>query len=163
MKSGGEPDVPPTVDEVVRGLYRLFQSVDYFSRKSLRELGVSGPQVWALRTIRDAECTTESELARRIHLPPGTVSGLIDRLEAHGSAARRAAHEGDRVVELRLTSSGRQIVSRAPEPPQSRIARGVEVLPTGDLACLHRAVAILARLVETEGPMNDALRTSDPG
>jgi DNA-binding MarR family transcriptional regulator len=161
MTSSKEPEVPPTVDEVVRGLYRIFQSIDHFSRKSLRELGVSGPQVWALRTIRDAECTTERELARRIHLPPGTVSGLVDRLEAHGAAARRAAHEGDRVVELRLTSSGRQLASRAPEPPQSRIARGVELLPLGDLACLHRAVEILARLLESEGPTNDEHQSND--
>jgi DNA-binding MarR family transcriptional regulator len=161
MTNDGEPDVPPTVDEVVRSLYRIFQSIDHFSRKSLRELGVSGPQVWALRTIRDAECTTERELARRIHLPPGTVSGLVDRLEAHGVAARRAAHEGDRVAELRLTSSGRRLVSQAPEPPQSRIARGVEGLPMRDLTCLHRAMEILVQLLEGEDPKNGEEPTND--
>src|SRR5579872_214556 len=149
MNGGGhESDVPPMVDEVVLGLHRIFQSIDHFSRKSLREFGVSGPLVWALRTIRDAECTTLDDLARRIHLPPGTVSGLVERLEERGAAARRAAFEGDGALELRLTSSGRRLLSEAPEPPQSRIARGIERLSLLELSCLHQAVAILNRLMD---------------
>ncbi len=155
MKGGREPGSAPGVEHVVRGLHRIFQSVDQFSRKSLREWGVSGPQVWALRTIRGAECTTEGELARRIHLPPGTVSAIVNRLEELGAAARRDAFEDDGSLELRLTSCGRRLLSRAPEPPQSRIARGVERLPAQDLECLCRAVETLLQILEGPEPAEE--------
>lgn len=140
------------VDESVRGLHRIFQNIDLFSRRVLREFGVSGPQIWALRTIRDAEVTTMSELALRLHLHPSTVSGIVDRLEEHALAVRSQASDDARVTELRLTPAGRKVVSRVPEPPRSRLARGVESLPPEELACVHRAVGILSRIMDVPGP-----------
>lgn len=140
------------VAESVRGLHRIFQNIDLFSRKVLREYGVSGPQIWALRTIRDAECTTMSDLAARLHLHPSTVSGIMDRLEKRGLAVRFQASNDARVTELRLTPAGRKVVSHVPEPPRSKIARGVEALPLEELSCVRRAVRILSRIMNVPDP-----------
>jgi len=157
MKNQGDrPDSRHLVAEIVRGLYRIFQNVDLFSRKALRDLGVTGPQIWALRTILNSECTSVSELAERIHLHPNTVSGIVDRLEERGVATRRQAFEDDRVAELRLTGSGRTLVSSAPEHPQSKMVRGVELLSSEELVCLYRAVGMLTRILDVAGPVGEA-------
>jgi DNA-binding MarR family transcriptional regulator len=150
-----DPETSQSIAETVRGMHRIFQNVDLFSKRTLRDLGVSGPQLWALRTIRDAECTTMSELAERIHLHPSTVSGIVDRLEERGLASREQAADDARVVELRLSSSGRNLVARAPEPPRSKIARGIERLSVEELACVHRAVGILSRIMDVPEPTGE--------
>lgn len=124
-RSESRAEVPGAVSESVRGLHRIFQNVDLFSRRALRQFGVSGPQIWALRTIRDAECTTMSDLARRLHLHPSTVSGIIDRLEGRGLALRLGA---------------------------ANDARGIGSLSSDELACVHRAVQILSRIMDVPDP-----------
>ena len=136
------------VAESVRGIHRILQVANFFSRKVLREYGLSGTQLWALRSIRDGECTTVSDLARRTHLPRATVSCLVDFLEERGLARlRRAAGEG-RTVDLRLTAAGRRLLSKAPEPPRSIIVRGVEGLSAEDLSCVRRSMEILTRILD---------------
>jgi DNA-binding MarR family transcriptional regulator len=140
------------VSESVRGLHRIFQNVDLFSRKTLREFGVSGPQIWALRMIRDAECTTMTDLAHRLHLHPSTVSGIVDRLEERALASRHQAAGDARVTELRLTPSGRRMVSKVPEPPRSKVARGIGALSASELIHVQRAVQILSRIMDVPEP-----------
>jgi DNA-binding MarR family transcriptional regulator len=153
MKDRGSPrDEDDAVAECVQGLHRIFQNVDLFSKRTLRDFGVTGPQIWALRTIRDAECVSMRELAERLHLHPSTVSGIVDRLEEKGLAARHEAAQDARVTDLRLTSSGRKLLPGVPEPPRSRVARGLEGLPPEELACIRRAVQILNRIMDVPVP-----------
>jgi len=46
---------PETLSESVEMLHQIFQAVDLFSRQTLRDFGVTGPQIWALRTIDDGD------------------------------------------------------------------------------------------------------------
>jgi DNA-binding MarR family transcriptional regulator len=141
-------ELPGIVTDTVRGIHRILQVSDFFSRKALREFGVSGPQLWALRAIRDGECTTMSDLALRTHLPLRTVMSLVELLEERGLAVlRRTPGEGT-VADLRLTAGGRRLLSETSEPPRSKIVRGIEGLGAEDLSCLRRAVEILARMLE---------------
>lgn len=151
------------VSESVRGLQRIIHNCDLFSRKALREFGISGLQIWALRTVLDAECTTMDELARRLHLSPGTVSSIVDRLEARDLASRRRAAEDSRTTDLRLTAAGRRLAFEAPEPPHSKVSRGVEALSREDLECVHRAVEILGHILDIPEPADqDPGKNNDP-
>jgi DNA-binding MarR family transcriptional regulator len=142
------------VSESVRGLHRILHTCDLFSRKTLREFGVSGLQIWGLRTVVDAECTTMDELVHRLHLSPSTVSSLVDRLEARDLASRRRASEDSQTTELRLTAAGRRLVFEVPEPPHSKVSRGIEALSSEDLDCVHRAVEILGHILDVPGPVD---------
>jgi DNA-binding MarR family transcriptional regulator len=157
MKSRSDDlEAKRAVDECVRTLHRILQIVDLFSRKTFREFGVSGSLIWALRTIRDAECTTMSELAQRLHLHPSTVSGIVDRLEERGLALLNEACPDDRMTELQITKSGRNLISKAPEPPRSKIVRGIEGLSPEDRACVHRAIGILSQILDIAEPSGEA-------
>ena len=52
------------LSETVEMLHRVFQAVDLFSRQTLRDFGVSGPQIWALRSIDQAGVSSMGGLRR---------------------------------------------------------------------------------------------------
>jgi DNA-binding MarR family transcriptional regulator len=134
-------------------LHRVFQAVDLFSRQTLRDFGVSGPQIWALRSIEQAGVSSMSDLAQGMHLHMSTVTGIIDRLESAKLVTRGRAEADARVMEIRLTSKGKAILARAPEPPRSKAARGLQRLSPRELRQVHSSLVLLARAMDVDlGP-----------
>ena len=144
----GKRDRESVLSETIDLLHRLFQAVDLFSRQSLRDFGVSGPQLWALRTIASERAPRMGDLASRMHLHMSAVTGIIDRLEASGLVTRGRSSADARVVELRLTPKGRSILARAPEPPRSKAARGLGRLSGAELNRIHSSLLLLARVMD---------------
>jgi DNA-binding MarR family transcriptional regulator len=136
-------------------LHRIFQAVDLFSRQTLRDFGVSGPQIWALRSIEQAGVSSMSDLAQGMHLHMSTVTGIIDRLESAKLVTRGRSEADARVMEIRLTAKGKAILSRAPEPPRSKAARGLQRLSPKELRQLHSSLLLLARAMDVDlGPLS---------
>jgi len=161
--SRGAPALPPrtgrqeALSESVEMLHQIFQAVDLFSRQALRDFGVSGPQIWALRAIDEGDGISMGDLAQRMHLHMSTVTGIIDRLES-GRLVTRERSAGDaRVMELRLTLKGRGLLAKAPEPPRSKAARGLQRLSPKDLDRVHSALLLIARAMDVHfTPPGDA-------
>ena len=144
------PDRQETLSETVEMLHQIFQAVDLFSRQALRDFGVSGPQIWALRTIDDGDVVSMGDLAQRMHLHVSTVSGIIDRLEAARLLTRERSAGDARVMEVRITPRGRALLAKAPEPPRSKAARGLQRLSPKDLKRVHSALVLIARAMDVE-------------
>jgi DNA-binding MarR family transcriptional regulator len=98
------------------------------------------------------------ELAHRLHLPPSTANSIVDRLEERDLARRRQTSEDARVTELRLSAAARRLAFEVPEPPHSKLIRGVETLSRDDLDCVQRAMEILGRFLDVPAPAGQ-----DPG
>jgi len=148
-----------TLFESVEMLHQIFQAVDLFSRQVLRDFGVSGPQIWALRTIDEGGVASMGDLAQRMHLHLSTVSGIIDRLESAGHVKRERSSADARVMDLRLTSQGRAVLAKAPEPPRSKAARGLQRLSPNELDRVHAALRLIARAMDVEfTPLAEARR-----
>ncbi len=143
----GKSKAEEVLQETVRTLHGLFQHVDLFSRRMLRDFGVSGPQLWALRTIADRKNLTIGELAALMFLHISTVSVLLDRLEERGLVERERSAPDRRVVRLRVTSAARRILYRAPEPPRSQLTRGLQDLSMRERRRMRDHVRRLARLM----------------
>jgi DNA-binding MarR family transcriptional regulator len=139
------------LDGAVRSLHRIFKAVDTFSRRALRAFGVSGPQIWALRTLGEAGTLTAGELAERMHLHPSTVTGILQRLEERKLVARRRDDRDRRVSRLQITARGRTVMYRAPEPPRSVVFRGLARLSRGDLRETRRALERVERFMRAGG------------
>jgi len=141
------------LSETVEMLHRVFQAVDLFSRQTLRDFGVSGPQIWALRSIEQAGVSSMSDLAQGMHLHMSTVTGIIDRLESAKLVTRGRSEADARVMEIRLTAKGKAILARAPEPPRSKAARGLQRPSPKELRQLHSSLLLLARAMDVDlGP-----------
>jgi len=136
--------------ESIEMMHRMFQSVDLFSRQTLRDFGVTGPQIWAMRTIDLAGVSRMTDLAQAMHLHMSTVTGIVSRLESARLVSRQRAANDGRVSELRLTARGRAILARAPEPPRSKASRGLQELGGRKLDEVHSALILIAKAMDID-------------
>ncbi len=86
---------------------RLHQRLHGGMARRLREIDLSIPQFDVLSTLTELEGLTQQELAERLYVTKGNVSGLIDRLVAAELAERRAIPGDRRSHALHLTEAGR--------------------------------------------------------
>jgi DNA-binding MarR family transcriptional regulator len=128
------------VSEIIDNLRRVFQVVNEQSKKAEKETGLTGPQLWAIKTIAQEAPIMVSEVARSMYLHPATVVGILDRLEKQGLVARIRSTEDRRVVRVELTGQGRALVRKAPEVAQGLLVAGLEKLGTDKLKNIAQAL-----------------------
>jgi DNA-binding MarR family transcriptional regulator len=136
-----------TVAEIIDNLRRVFQVVNEQSKKAEKETGLTGPQLWAIKTIAQEAPIMVSEIARSMYLHPATVVGILDRLEKQGLAARIRSTEDRRVVRVELTTQGRALVTRAPEVAQGLLVAGLEKLGSDKLKNIAQALDQMAGIL----------------
>lgn len=111
------PATPP-VDPVLQFLQTVWQmehALERVSKRMMRVIGLSGPQRFALRLIGDHPGLTPLNLSRVLHLHPGTVTGIVRRLEARGLVRRTSNPADGRVSHLHLTAAGAR--TNVPDAP----------------------------------------------
>jgi DNA-binding MarR family transcriptional regulator len=140
-----------TVAEIIDNLRRVFQVVNEQSKKAEHTTGLTGPQLWAIKTIAQEAPIMVSEIARRMYLHPATVVGILDRLEKQGLVVRIRSTQDRRVVRVELTGQGRALVKKAPEVAQGLLVEGLEKLASGELKNIAQA---LDRMADILGAQN---------
>ncbi len=135
------------VAEIIDNLRRVFQVVNGQSKKSERETGLTGPQLWAIKTIAQEAPIMVSEIARRMYLHPATVVGILNRLEKQGLVIRLRSTKDRRVVRVELTGQGRALVKKAPEVAQGLLVSGLEKLDTNRLKSIAQALDQMAEIL----------------
>src|SRR5258708_14489789 len=117
----------------------------------LREIGLSVPQCDVLTTLTEQEGVSQQDLAKRLYVTKGNISGLIDRLVAAGLVERRATAADKRQHAIFLTSAGRAAAEEAIACQQRFVARTIGRLPAEDLAALERLLIATRDLVRAPG------------
>ncbi|WOF45001.1 MarR family transcriptional regulator [Sphingopyxis indica] len=102
--------------------------------QNLRALGLSTAQYALLVALQDAKVASGADLARRCFVTPQTVTGLISGLVQAGFVVRSASSSHGRIIEARLTPTGRDILRRA-----NRIVYAIEEDMLADLSESDRA------------------------
>jgi MarR family transcriptional regulator, organic hydroperoxide resistance regulator len=119
---------------------RLHRRVSAAVAAELRALGLSIPQFDALSTLTEREGLTQQELAERLYVTKGNVSGLVDRLVEAGLVERRASPGDRRSHALHLTRDGRRLAERAMAAQERYVRQTLGRLPAADLTALERLV-----------------------
>ena len=88
-------------------LIRLEARMQAAVGERLREIGVSIPQCDVLTTLTEQEGVSQQELATRLYVTKGNISGLIDRLAEAGLVERRSTANDRRQHAIYLTEAGR--------------------------------------------------------
>ena len=140
-----------TIAEIVDNLRRVFQVVNEQSKKAEHVTGLTGPQLWAIKTIVEAEPVMVSELARRMYLHPATVVGILDRLEARGLARRTRSTQDRRVVKVELTKQGKGLVKNAPEVAQGLLVTGLEQITSRELKNIAKGLERMVEILGAQG------------
>ena len=94
-------------------LIRLEARMQAAVGERLREIGVSIPQCDVLTTLTEQEGVSQQELAKRLYVTKGNISGLIDRLAEAGLVERRSTAVDRRQHAIHLTEAGRQMAEKA--------------------------------------------------
>ena len=106
----------------------------------LKALGLSIPQFDLLSTLTEREGLSQQELAERLYVTKGNVSGLLDRMVEAGLVERRAIPGDRRSNALYLTPKGRDLADRGITAQRTYVMRTLGTLPPQDLANLERIV-----------------------
>jgi DNA-binding MarR family transcriptional regulator len=93
----------------------------------LQPLGATGMQFVILSRVADGMAETAADLCRQLQYDTGSMTRLLDRLEEKGWIGRERSKDDRRVVRLRVTSAGREALSRL----QDSAARVVQSMLTG--------------------------------
>ena len=94
---------------VLRRIDKLMQGL---VGEGLAVLGIGYPAWATLKLVREGVVGTASELARELGYTSGAVTRLIDGLEQKGLIARDRDEADRRVVRLRVTAAGDDVVDR---------------------------------------------------
>lgn len=106
----------------------------------LKTLGLSIPQFDLLSTLTEREGLSQQELAERLYVTKGNVSGLLDRMVEAGLVERRSIPGDRRSNALHLTPKGRDLANQGIAAQRAYVMRTLGTLPAQDLADLERIV-----------------------
>ena len=150
-KAGPQAVTEP--DRVWFRFMRLHQRMLMQMTARIRTLGLSIPQFDLLSTLTEQEGISQSELAERLYVTKGNVSGLVDRLVQAGLVERRAIAGDRRSYAMHLTPEGRRLAEAGIAAQRDFVASTLGKLKPDDLAELDRLVLLwrdLARAADAE-------------
>lgn len=117
----------------------------------LRAFDLSVPQCDVLTTLTEKEGLSQQELAARLYVTKGNISGLVDRLVANGLVERRSFAGDRRSHAIHLTSAGRDLAQRAIEAQKKFVAETFGQLPPQRLAEFEQLLVEARDLVRARG------------
>jgi MarR family transcriptional regulator, organic hydroperoxide resistance regulator len=133
------PEVP-SPDRIYFRFIRLQQRVFGEMTQTLKPLGLSIPQFDVLSTLTEQEGLSQSDLAARLYVTKGNVSGLIDRLVDAGYVERHASPADRRSHSLRLTEAGRAKALEGIRLQRAFVAETLGKLAPSDLQRLDGSI-----------------------
>ncbi|WP_230530715.1 MarR family winged helix-turn-helix transcriptional regulator [Microvirga roseola] len=140
------PSPTPAGQETVDPLRVWFRVIRLHRRavntvaSTLKELGLSIPQFDLLSTLTEREGLSQQELAERLYVTKGNVSGLLDRMVEAGLVERRSIPGDRRSNALHLTDKGRDLAEKGIAAQRAYVERTLGTLPPQDLVDLERIV-----------------------
>ena len=134
-------------DNVMIALRKIIQAIELNSRKLVKRVGLTGPQLVILQEIVRGGELTAGEIAKAVSLSQATVTGILERMEKRGLLARQRSDRDKRRILVRITEAGRQILQEAPPLMQEAFVEKFSDLQTWEqtmiLSALQRLVSIM--------------------
>jgi DNA-binding MarR family transcriptional regulator len=132
----------PDACGILANLWQLIQAVMDDSEPDLEALGLSPKAFFLLAAVADHP--SPAELARRMHLPPPTVTYMVKQLEEKGFLERRAEPGDLRKFRLVQTDAGRKALGRGRDALGLVLGERLRRLDREDVVAFDRIVGRLA-------------------
>jgi DNA-binding MarR family transcriptional regulator len=97
-------------------LAQCYQAFEHLSGSHIRELDLTPSQFDIIATLGNTEGMTFKELGEKTLITKGTLTGVIDRLEAKGLVQRVLHAEDRRSTVVQLTAQGQREFARVFAP-----------------------------------------------
>jgi MarR family transcriptional regulator, 2-MHQ and catechol-resistance regulon repressor len=93
----------------MRELVRAYQAFDSYTERHIRQLGLTPPQFDVIATLGNTPGLSMGELAEKTLVTKGTLTGIIDRLEAKHLVRREVPEGNRRSFTVLLTPEGEAV------------------------------------------------------
>lgn len=133
-------------EQVLVELRRIVRALDLQSKR-LEKIGLTGAQLQVIRALSRHDALTANRLSREVSLSQGTITAVLDRLEAKALIRRERSSEDKRRLVLTLTDAGREVVSHAPSLLRADFVASFQQLENWEqtliLSCLQRLAGMM--------------------
>jgi DNA-binding MarR family transcriptional regulator len=152
---------PSEIDALVETAVYLYTEGRRVTKATGRALGLTGPQVTALKLLEGIGRLSLSDLSARMSAKNSTITGLVDRMVRDGLVERQRSEDDRRVVLIGLTVRGRELAARIPVTAMQVFGSALRALSAQDRAqlteILGRVVDHVRREVERLGEQADGV------
>jgi DNA-binding MarR family transcriptional regulator len=128
-------------------LLRLQTRINLSITALVREIGLSVPQCDVLTTLTEREGISQQDLAARLYVTKGNISGLIDRLEAAKLVERRSIEGDRRSHAIFLTPQGRTLAEQGIEVQRRFVIDTLGRMSAEDLKQLESLIVTTRDLI----------------
>lgn len=125
-------------------VYALSREIVNVYRPILEEIDLTYPQYLVMMVLWENEPQKVHEIGNKLNLDNGTLTPLLKRLSAKGLISRKRNSKDERVVEISLTESGKQLQTKAAEVPQ-KVVKAMGITPEDLMQLKELVVKILNR------------------
>lgn len=119
------------------------------SSEKLLRLGVSMAQLHIMFTLQRGGEMTMSHLADVLNVSLSNATGLIDRLEERGFIARERVATDRRIVVVRVTRAGEQMLDEVDALSDALLRSVLDRLPASQLKVVGHAISALRAAVDS--------------
>lgn len=95
----------------IRELVRCYQAFEQLSNRHIREMDLTPAQFDIVATLGNTQGMTCRELGEKTLITKGTLTGVLDRLEARGIINRETISEDRRSFRVYLSPAGEEVFS----------------------------------------------------
>jgi DNA-binding MarR family transcriptional regulator len=99
----------PVFLPTIRELVRCYQAFESYSSRHVRGMGLTTPQFDIIATLGNTPGMTFKELGEKTLITKGTLTGVVDRLEAKKLVRRVALPSDGRCQLVQLTAKGEAV------------------------------------------------------
>jgi len=132
---------------ILNAIRQIIRAADIDSRKLASDHQITAPQLMALMVVVEKGSISATGIAKRIHLSPSTLVGILDRLESKGLIQRDRSADDRRLVWVTATDEGRALATRTPFPLQYALDKALTQLAVRErsqtAACMERLVTLM--------------------
>ena len=117
----------------------------------LEPFGLTGAQFSVLKNVAEGTAATAAELCRTMHYDTGSMTRMLDRLEEKAVLRRERCTKDRRVVFLRMTTTGEELLPQLRSAAVRVLARHLAGFNPEEVANLKQ---YLERMIENGLPVN---------
>src|ERR1700722_10472005 len=115
----------------------------------LEQFGLTGAQFAVLKNVADGTADTAADLCRTMHYDTGSMTRMLDRLEEKSVLRRERCTQDRRVVYLRLTDTGNELLPQLRTAAIHMLARHLAGFSPAEVDSLKQ---FLVRMIENGQP-----------
>ncbi len=134
-------------DNVLIALRKIVRAIDLNSKKLVKQVGLTGPQLVILQEILRLGNVSVGLVAKNVSLSQGTVTGILERMGKRGLVIRERSVQDKRRVMVRITESGKKLLANAPPVMQENFLEKFNQLQDWEktmiLSTLQRLVGMM--------------------